>query len=209
VAVALGCVFAVLSITTRLIFFEPLMTPVGLSRKPGPLYGAFAASFLLTWALSVGVLLRKTLAARGPARARMQYLTAATVLMSAGAITTNLLLPLTTGARRIRGWAVLQAVFVVLVGHAIIRHRLMDVKLSVHRSLTLTLAACISLVPLALPVLWFWPQLAGLDSAALPLFLLALLGGGMLVPHARAGALRLLEHYAYRPMTDYQTTVQT
>jgi two-component system nitrogen regulation sensor histidine kinase GlnL len=42
----------------------------------------------------------------------------------------------------------------------------------------------------------------------LPLFLLALLGGGMLVPHARAGALRLLEHYAYRPMTDYQATVQ-
>jgi two-component system nitrogen regulation sensor histidine kinase GlnL len=208
-AVALGGAFALLSLTTRLIFFEPVMTPSGLSRKPGPLYGAFAAYFLVTWGLSVGVLLRRTLAARGPARAQMRYLTAATVLMSAGAITTNLLLPLITG-RSSYTWLgpCFGAVFVVLVGHAIFRHRLMDVRLSVHRGLARALAGCLSLAPLALPLAWFWPQLAGLEWPALPLFLLALLAGGMLVPYARAGAVRMLDHYAYRPMTDYQATVQ-
>src|SRR5262245_35531808 len=48
-SIGLGCLFAILSLTTRLIFFDPVMTSVGLFRKTGPLYPFFAAYFLLTW----------------------------------------------------------------------------------------------------------------------------------------------------------------
>lgn len=209
-SIGLGCLFAILSLTTHLIFFDPVMTPSGLSRKAGPLYPIFAAYFLVTWAHLLGVLLGNTRSARGRARARLQYVSAAAIISSAGGITTNLLLPLLTG-RSSYTWLgpCFGVVFLLLIGHAIIRHRLLDVKFFVHRGLTLVLAACASLIPVALPLAWFWPQLsASLASTEGLLLIVALLGGALLAPLTRREALKLLDRYLYRAKPDYQPTVQ-
>jgi PAS domain S-box-containing protein len=209
-SILLGCLFAILSLTTRLIFFDPVLTPTGLSRRAGPLYPFFAAYFLLTWAHFLGVLLGNTVKARGRARARLQYVSAAAIITSAGGISTNLLLPLLTG-RSSYTWLgpCFGVVFLLLIGHAIVRHRLLDVKFVVHRGLPLVLAAAASLLPLALPLVWFWPQLSSsLPSTEWPLLVVALLGGGLLVPLTRRGALKLLDRYLYRAKPDYEPTVQ-
>ncbi len=206
----MGSLFAVLALTTRLIVFDPVMTPTGLSRKAGPLYPVFAAYFLVTWGHLLGVLLGNTLSARGRARARLQYVSAAAIITSAGGISTNLLLPLLTG-RSSYTWLgpCFGVVFLLLIGHAIVRHRLLDVRFFVHRGLTLVLATAASLFPVALPLLWFWPQRsASLPSTEWPLLVVALLGGGLLVPFTRRGALKLLDRYLYRTKPDYQPTVQ-
>jgi len=209
-SVLLGCLFALLSLTTRLIFFDPVMTPTGLSRRAGPLYPLFAAYFLVTWALFLGVLLGNTVSARGRARAPLQYVSAAAIITSAGGISTNLLLPLLTG-RSSYTWLgpCFGVVFLLLIGHAIVRHRLLDVKFFVHRGLTLILASAVSLLPLALPLVWFGPQLSlSLPSSGWPVLVVALLGGGLLVPLTRRGALKILDRYLYRAKPDYQPTVQ-
>ena len=209
-SIVLGCLFAVLSLTTRLIFFDPVMTPTGLSRKAGPLYPVFAAYFLITWAHFLGVLLGNTVTARGRDRARLQYVSAAALITSAGGITTNLLFPLLTG-RSSYTWLgpCFGVVFLLLIGHAIVRYRLLDVKFFVHRGLTLVLATAASLLPVALPLLWFWPEpSSSLGSTEWPLLVGTLLGGALLVPIARRGALRLLDRYLYRAKPDYQPTVQ-
>jgi signal transduction histidine kinase len=209
-SIVLGCLFAILSLTTRLVFFDPVMTPTGLSRRAGPLYPVFAAYFLVTWVHFLGVLLGNTVSARGRARARLQYVSAAAIITSAGGISTNLLLPLLTG-RSSYTWLgpCFGVVFLLLIGHAIVRHRLLDVKFVVHRGLPLALAAAASLLPLALPLVWFWPQLSSsLPSTEWPLLVVALLGGGLLVPLTRRGALKLLDRYLYRAKPDYEPTVQ-
>ena len=73
---------------------------------------------------------------RGQARAQLQHLGIGLLVLSAGAITTNLLLPIATG-RSTLSWLgpYFTLPFVALVGHAIIRHRLMDLRIFVSRSL--------------------------------------------------------------------------
>jgi PAS domain S-box-containing protein len=209
-SVVIGCLFATLSLATRLIFFDAVMTPSGLSRKAGPLYPFFAAYFLVAWGHFLGVLLGNTMAARGRARARLQYVSAAAVISSAGGITTNLLLPLLTG-RSSYTWLgpCFGVVFLLLIGHAIVRHRLLDAKFFVHRGLSVVLATAASLLPVALPLLWFWPRpSSNLGSTEWFALVATLLAGALLVPFTRTEALRLLDRYLYRAKPDYQPTVQ-
>jgi PAS domain S-box-containing protein len=100
-------------------------------------------------------------------------------------------------------------VFVGLVAHAIIRHRLMDLRLVVHRSLTLGLAMLLSLVPVGALVVAFWPRLAGrLEAEELLVLLTAVVIVTLLAPPARDVARRLLDRYVYRTYANYQRTVR-
>ncbi|PYM40749.1 MAG: hypothetical protein DME12_14250, partial [Candidatus Rokuibacteriota bacterium] len=51
-------------------------------------------------------------------------------------------------------------VFIALVAHAIIRHRLMDLRLVIHRGLTLVAAMLVSLLPVAIFLTVAWPRLS-------------------------------------------------
>ncbi len=82
---------------------------------------------------------------RGQARAQLQHLGIGLVILSAGAITTNLLLPIATG-RSTLSWLgpYFTLPFVALVGHAIIRHRLMDLRIFVSRGLAYAVAMAVA-----------------------------------------------------------------
>ena len=133
---AAGITFGVLSLTTPLIIYDVSMTGESLSRRPGLLYPAFATYFLVGWAFALGVFLAKLRNAAGMARAQLQYLGAGLVIPVAGGIATNLVLPLLTG-RSSSSWLgpYFSLLLVGIVGHAIIRHRLMDLRIVVSRSL--------------------------------------------------------------------------
>jgi signal transduction histidine kinase len=130
----LGATLAVLSAATRLIAYDISLTPTGIQRSSGPLFPVFTIYFLACMITALSVFIAKWRRERGQARAQLQYLGIGLVILSAGAITTNLILPIVTG-RSTLSWLgpYFTLPFVALVGHAIIRHRLMDLRIFVSR----------------------------------------------------------------------------
>jgi hypothetical protein len=207
---AIGILFMSLSLMTDLIVHSAEVTPAGLSRKAGPLYSAFAVYFITTWCVGVVIFASKWRSSRGLARAQFHYLGAGIIGGSLGGIFTNLLVPLLTGDSRY-SWIgpYFSLVYVGFIAHAIIRLRLMDLRLFIHRGLTITIAIVLSTMPAALLVAAFWPRLLmDLDGVELVLFLTAVGAVTLLTPITRDAASRLLDRYVYRTQANYQRTVR-
>lgn len=133
----LSVCLAVLSLFTPLIASDIARTQTGIRRTTGTLYPAFATYFVLCSSIALAVFAAKWQQSRGLARAQLQYLAIGLFVGSAGGITTNLVIPALTG-RSPYSW--LGPYFclplVLLVGHTIIRHRLMDLRLVIHQGLS-------------------------------------------------------------------------
>ncbi|MBI2216017.1 MAG: PAS domain-containing protein [Candidatus Rokubacteria bacterium] len=131
-----GASFAVLALTTDFLVLEIQLTPTGPARKSGPLYPLFALYFLVAFIVALGVFLSRWSRARGRERAQLQYLAVGITVSAAGGIGTNLILPLVTG-RSAYNWLGphFSLCLVALTAHAIIRHRLMDIRWVAHRGL--------------------------------------------------------------------------
>ena len=141
----LASVIAVLALSTPLVVYGTTMTSAGLTRQTGPLYVVFSLYFLVTFIAAIVVFALKLWRARGIARAQLQYLGAGIILSGVGGISANLLLPLATG-RSTYSWIgpYFSVILVTMVGHAIIRHRLMDFRLFISRGLAYVLAMVVA-----------------------------------------------------------------
>ena len=209
-ASAVGLLFAIISLTTRWIVKDAILTPSGPSREAGPLYPLFAIYFLVAWCTALGVLTSKWTRARGLARAQLQYLLLGFTVGGGGAITSNLILPLVTGDAAY-SWIGphFVVIFVGTVAHAIVRHRLMSVRLVIHRSLTFTLAVVVSLLPVVALLALAWPKLSDhFTSEELGAVILAVVAVSLLIPLIRDAAGRLLDRYVYRTHVNYQRTLR-
>jgi signal transduction histidine kinase len=132
--VAVALVFAVLSAFTPLIAHSFVISPNGVHRQAGPLMPLFSLYFLISTPLVLGLLITKWLRATGQARAQLRFYNTGLLALCIGAITTNLILPTLTGNSnysRVGPYFVLP--LVGLIGHAIIRHRLFDLRIIIHR----------------------------------------------------------------------------
>src|SRR2546425_8141028 len=210
VSVAIASLFATISLTTDLIVKRTLMTPSGPARDVGPAYPAFAVYFLIAWIMALIVFLVKFRGARGLARLQLYYLATGIFISGTGGIITNLLVPLLTGDSRY-SWVgpLFGLVFVALVAHAIIRHRLMDLRLVIHRGLTLAIAVLVSLLPVAVFITFAWPRLSlHLETHELVAVLAAIALVSLLIPFIRDVAGRVLDRYVYRTHANYQRTVR-
>src|SRR2546427_11873579 len=96
-----------------------------------------------------------------------------------------------------------------MVAHAIIRHRLMDVRLVIHRGLTFALALVVSLIPVGGLLALAWPKLSDhLAPDDLVALILAVVVVSLLIPLTRDAAGRLLDRYVYRTHVNYQRTLR-
>jgi PAS domain S-box-containing protein len=207
---AIAGTLAAISISTPLIVAEIIVTDAQVWRRPGPLYPVFAVHFLATWVLTLSVFARKWTIARGRDRAQFQYVGAAIALSGTGAITANLLIPLFTGRSTYSAIGpYFGLVLIALIAHAIIRHRLMDLRVVVHRGLTVAIAMVLSTSPVAILLIVFWQRLSlHFASDELVLFLLSTIAVTLLAPPTRDFAQRLLDRYVYRTRSNYQRTVR-
>jgi PAS domain S-box-containing protein len=205
-----GVAFIFLALTTDAIVYKVEIGEAGLSRESGPLYPVFAAYFIGTWCIGLGILAKKWRSSHGVARAQFHYLVVGVIGGFAGGISTNLVLPIITG-QPTYAWLgpYFSLVYVGLVAHAIIRHRLLDLRLFIHRGLTIAVAILVSAVPMGLLLLALWPRLvATLDGPELALLLICISAATILVPITRDVASRLLDRYVYRTHANYQRTVR-
>jgi signal transduction histidine kinase len=205
---AIGIVFGLLSIASPLIIYDVHLTQAGLTRRPGPLYPAFAVYFLVGWTSALAVFIAKWRRASGMSRAQLQYLGAGVVIPVAGGIATNLVIPLVTG-RSTSSWLgpYFSLLLVGIVGHAIIRHRLMDLRLVISRGLSygvLILAVFIAALASA--------RLAGWSGKSLPaqpeILLLVLIALAMLTSPVQLIVNRWLDPYLFRGRIDYASALR-
>src|SRR5256712_2353891 len=212
-SINLGCglVIASISLVPRLVVTDVTMTAsMGVAREPGPLYGLYVLYFLTTGLASIGVVIAKWTLALGFSRGQLHYLALGVILSTAGGITTNLILPLVTGSSAFAWIGPYFALILIgMVAHAIIRHRLMDVRLVIHRGLTFALALAVSLIPVACLLALAWPRLSDhLAPEELIAVVIAIVVVGILIPLTRDVAGRLLDRYVYRTHVNYQRTLR-
>jgi signal transduction histidine kinase len=208
VAFAVGIAFGLLSLTTPLIVYDVHLTPDGLTRTPGILYAAYSVYFLVGWTSALGVFVAKWRRASGISRAQLQYLSAGVVIPVAGGIATNLVLPLLTG-RSTSSWLgpYFSLLLVGIVGHAIIRHRLMDLRIVISRGLAYGI---LILVTFAILLTSGW--LAGWHAKSLPvqpeLLLLVVVALVMLTSPVQFIVNRLIDPYLYRGRIEYASALR-
>ena len=189
---------------------DATITASGPAREAGPLYPLFA--IVLSRGLVHGprcTHLEVDPSARFGA-CPTQYLILGFTVGGGGAITSNLILPLVTGDAAY-SWIGphFVVIFVAMVAHAIVRHRLMSVRLVIRRSLTFTLAVVVSLLPVVALLVLAWPRLSDhFTSEELGAVILAVVVVSLLIPLIRDVAGRLLDRYVYRTHVNYQRTLR-
>jgi signal transduction histidine kinase len=206
----IGAAFAALSLTTPLIMHSVALGESGISRQPGPLYALFSAYFLTGWVAALAVFTSKWWRSSGISRAQLQYLGAGLILPVAGGVITNLLLPLLTG-KSTYWWLgpYFSLPFVAIVGHAIIRHRLMDLRPVIHQGLAhlmvIAVAAGVA-VGVARLVAFDWttttfaPPSDVLIAVVVALFMLSAPINRMIV--------RFVDPYMFRSRIDYDSALR-
>jgi signal transduction histidine kinase len=197
---ALAGLIAFLTLSTPLMVYETTMTPAGLTRQTGPLYMVFSVYFLATWVTAIVVFVSKWRLSRGIARAQLQYLGAGIILSGVGGISANLLVPLATG-RSTYSWVgpYFSLILVAIVGHAIIRHRLMDLRIFISRGLAYALAMAVVsvlLIASARIVLPAWE--AGALFVDPNLVIIIIVALAMLSNPAQRFINRAIDPYLYR-----------
>src|SRR4030095_5662018 len=121
---------------------------------------------------------------------------------------TNLLVPLVFGTSALsRFGPFFSLIMIVMIGHAIIRHRLMDIRVKVRRGvvyLAAVLVAGIALLRLLMTSNSFFHDS---DRAPVREILLALLVGVLFAP-LKGQIQRAFDRYLYREPYDYQRTIR-
>ena len=203
---ALG--LSALSCVTDLIAYDITQSPEGIQRSAGPMFPLYAIYLVTCTVAAISAFIIKATKVRGFAKAQLQYLGTGVVIVSAGAITSNLLVPIFTG-RSSYSWLgpYFSLPLVLLVGHAIIRYRLMDLRLVINRGITyLVMSAVLSVIAIGLVRAVVYPSRSMLiPYDALVVIFVALLM--ISIPGQRL-VERMVDPYLYRRRLDHPSALR-
>jgi signal transduction histidine kinase len=183
------------------------VTDKGLKLTYGVLYPVFALYVVAGFGTSFVILGKKYRRLRGAERLRMRYLFAGTFLAVAGGATTNLLIPLAMRTSRFNLLGPLFTVFAVtFIAHAVVRHRLMDIRLILRRSTTFVLAfATCGLLIIGLPTIALVQLNVSSEILAWVVVVFVAIAAGF--PPALRWTRERFDRYAYRAPYDESRTL--
>src|SRR5574337_1281552 len=206
---AVGILFFFTSFTS-LIVSEVRYDDYELVLSYGKLYPGFALYFLLCFATSFYMLWKKYHVVQGIEQLRMRYLFLGTLVAVAGAAATNLVIPLIFRTSRFSWFGPVFTVFAFgFIAHAIIRHRLMNIRLVIRKGVIYLLAATIA-GGLFVSLLGLLTTLAFGSPRNIPLWVevsLVLLIALLFHPLMRWIQISL-DRYLYRESYDYQRIIR-
>lgn len=184
--------------------------PIKANFVYGPLHRFFGLYFLLSFALALYTLWKTTRAASGLRKLQLRYLLLGILLGGSGAITTNLLIPLFAGTSR---YSALGPYFSLLVvsfsAHAIIRYRLMDIRVVIRKGVVYV-CAIVTGASVFIVFVELLKRVTGYDKDSIPLpqaVLVAIILAISFQP-LKAWLQRSLNRYVYRETYDYQRTIR-
>jgi PAS domain S-box-containing protein len=201
--------FALLSFSPWLV---SSVRSVGTRIQPlyGPLHPVFAAYFFVCLGLSLFVLARKLKRASGLAKLQLRYLFLGLLIACTGGTTTNLIIPLVLGTSVFGGYGPLFVlVLIAFTAHAIIRYRVMDIKVFIRKGVVYVCAVGVA-TSVFIGLVWLGSYLAAYDRDSIPL--VAAVAIALLVAIFFQPVKRWIEdslnRYLYRQAYDYQRTVR-
>lgn len=176
----------------------------------GPLHLFFGAYFILCFICALYTLWKKIRSASGIRSLQLRYLLLGILIGGAGAITTNLVIPLVWKTSR---YSLLGPYFSLVVAlfsaHAIIRYRLMDIRVVIRNGVVYACAVTVAaLVFVTLAVML--GTVAGYSSGSISLSSALTLAIVMAILfHPLKGVIQnSLNRYLYRHTYDYQRTIR-
>jgi signal transduction histidine kinase len=182
----------------------------GLHVAYGPLYPLFGSYLVVSLACSLLLLSRKLRLLTGVERLQVQFVLFGIGVAAAGGSITNLLIPLVFRTSRLNVYGpIFGVVLVAFLAHAIVRYRLLNIRLVVRRSVTEVGASIIAGTAFV--------GVAGIASWALALELKALpielaLVMALLLAQAFSPLRRVvqagLDHYFFRARYDYAAALR-
>jgi PAS domain S-box-containing protein len=188
------------------IVTELAHTARGLKVAYGFLYPAYALHILSCVGYSIAVLFRKIGRSRGMERVQFKYLFFGLLVPGLLATITNLLIPLLFGTSQFSQYGPLFSfAMIALIAHAIVRHRLLNIRLVIRRGVVLLLAVTIA-GTIFVALLALTSTLVFSRSKDLPIWLelsLVLLIALLFQP-LRRWIQTSLDRYLYRESYDYQ-----
>jgi PAS domain S-box-containing protein len=204
-----GVLMAGISLTPMVLQDLEISGTAGIQRTYGLLHPMFGAFILASFSHGIWTLTRQWRIARGRSRLQIRYLTLGLGVFFGGALTTNLIVPALMRSSSIPLYGLYFTIPIVgLTAHAIIRHRLMDIRVVVRQSVTYTL----SLGAVA-GILWMVYIWVGKGFALQPLpssFTLAIgIVSAAIFHPVRVGIQRLFDRYCYRKGYDYRQAMKT
>ena len=182
--------------------------PYGSGTTYGPLHPVFAAYMILSFARSAHLLALKCRASTGRLKRQIRYLLIAFTVPIALGLATNLIIPLFLKTSALGKYGPLFSLLLLgLISHAIIRHRLMDMRVVVKRSAVYL--AAFAAAGLILITLLMASNLILHDQHRTPLreIVLALAVAVLFSPLKRQ-IQRAFDRYLYREPYDYQRTIR-
>jgi signal transduction histidine kinase len=207
--VAVGVLLAALSLTTPFVVQSSYFSNSGLSVQYGdlhPLYAAYIVTGIVTTLFIIVTKLRK---ASGRRRLQLRYLVLALVVPAIGIAGTNLVVPIVFG---VSSWGrygpVFSLVFLGVTAHAIMRQRLLDIRLVVGHTVAYAAAVTLSaavFIALLSSLVRYVPAVTRLPATVqiIVAFALAVLFGPI------TQRLReIFDRYCYREPYDFSGTIR-
>ncbi|HMI32249.1 MAG TPA: histidine kinase N-terminal 7TM domain-containing protein, partial [Candidatus Limnocylindrales bacterium] len=197
-----------------LLSFSPLVVTTA-SREAGtlrliygPLHPIYVLYAIIGFAIAAKMLIRSYWASSGQEKLHARHLLTALLIPIAIGTSTNLLVPLLFAESGLGKYGpYVSLVMIGLIGHAIIRHRLMDIRVKVRRGavyLAAVLVAGVALLSLLVASNAFFHDQ---DRAPVREILLALLVAVLFAP-LKGQIQRAFDRYLYREPYDYQRTIR-
>ncbi|MFQ5827853.1 MAG: GAF domain-containing protein, partial [Candidatus Methylomirabilia bacterium] len=175
----------------------------------GPIYPLFSAYAVSCFAFAIYTLWRKIHLASGIKKLQLRYLLLGILLGGAGAMTTNLFIPLLWNTSRFSTLGpYFSLVMVTFSAHAIIRYRLMDIKVVIQKGVVYVSAIAVTAaIFLSLPTLLSSAIGHKMDSIPLGLAVAMAIVVAILFQPLKRLIQDSFNRYLYRQPYDYQRIV--
>jgi len=207
--------FVLVGIALTFLSLSPLVVaattyePGGLTAVYGPMHRIYAGYVFIGILATLLLLRMKLRSASGRQRLQLRYLALALLVPAAGIATTNLIIPVLTG---VSSWGrygpVFSLVFLGVTAHAIIRQRLMDVRLIVGQTISYAAAAIVSGLAFVFLLFLVARRAASVSDLPLSAQLIGAFGFALMFGPITRVLRRTFDSYFYREPYDYSFIIR-